>query len=125
MDPTRKKAEVNGKARLRKALIILFWLLVWEAADRIIDNRLVLSGPVRVLQALMVQIRKEEFWQICGASFGRIVLGFLLSFVVGALLAVLAFPRPVFSHDADGSSGRGDPSGRSISRGYTLLCSLR
>lgn len=75
----------------KKAAIIAFWLVVWEAADRIVDNRLVLAGPLRTLEALGEQIAEPDFWLICGASFGRIAMGFLLSFAVGFLLALACY----------------------------------
>lgn len=80
----------TGKTRLRQILFVLFWLLVWEAADRIIDNHLVLSGPIRVVEALWNQMEKSSFWITCGTSFARIVVGFLAAFVVGLLLGILA-----------------------------------
>lgn len=86
----------NYAAFFRKAGIILFWLVVWELVDHIVDNRLVLAGPVRTLQALVGQIVQPEFLTIVGFSFGRIVLGFLLSFVVGFLLALVAYRVRIF-----------------------------
>ena len=80
-----------NRARLaRKALIVLFWLAVWEIADRVVDNRLILAGPIRTIQALVEQLAQSDFWMICLASTGRIALGFLLSFSVGILLALVA-----------------------------------
>ena len=38
-------APKQEKNRVKSALIILFWLVVWEIADRVIDNRIILSGP--------------------------------------------------------------------------------
>lgn len=75
----------------RKTAIIVFWLAVWEVADRVVDNRLVLAGPIRVVEALAEQIVKPDFWMICGASFARIAAGFLLSFAVGFLLALISY----------------------------------
>lgn len=86
----------NYAAFFRKAGIILFWLVVWELVDHIVDNRLVLAGPIRTLQALAEQIVQPEFLTIVGFSFGRIVLGFLLSFVVGFLLALVAYRVRIF-----------------------------
>lgn len=83
--PKRSKAE-----RLRSAFFFLFWLVVWEVADRLVDNHLILSGPIRVLEALFQQVRQQNFWVTCGTSFGRIVTGFLLSFVGGVILGVVA-----------------------------------
>jgi NitT/TauT family transport system permease protein len=74
----------------KKIAIIVFWLAVWEIADRLIHNRLVLAGPIRVVQALFDQLGNIDFWVICGASFGRLACGFLLSFVASVILAVLA-----------------------------------
>ena len=84
------------RAYARKAGIILFWLAVWELLDRVVDNRLVLAGPIRTLQALVDQIVQPTFLTVVGCSFGRIVLGFLLSFVVGFVLALVAYRVRLF-----------------------------
>lgn len=76
---------------VKSVLIILFWLVVWEVADRVVDNRIILAGPIHIVQALAKQIQQDDFWMICGASFLRIAAGFLLSFVGGFLLAVLCY----------------------------------
>lgn len=89
------------KAFIRKALIIVFWLVVWEVLDRVVDNRLVLAGPIRTLQALGDLVVLQNFWAIVGASFGRIALGFLLSFVVGFLLALIACRVKLFREFID------------------------
>lgn len=76
------------KNRVKSALIILFWLVVWEIADRVIDNRIILSGPAHIIASLAQQVQQADFWLICGASFLRIAVGFILSFVAGFLLAL-------------------------------------
>lgn len=99
----RAAADRQSGARrfARKAGIIAFWLAVWQLLDVIIDNRLVLAGPIRVAQALVEQIGQPDFWVICGASFGRIALGFLLSFVVGFLLALVSCRHRLFRDFVD------------------------
>ena len=96
----RKRAEAakTGKVGLyaRKAVIIFFWLAVWEILDRVIDNRLVIAGPIRTFQALCEQIVEPTFLATVSFSFGRIVLGFLLSFVVGFLLALISHRMKLF-----------------------------
>lgn len=79
----------------KKAGVIVFWLAVWEALDHLVDNRLLLAGPVRTLQALAEQVVKPDFWAICGASFGRIALGFFLALAVGFALAMLCYRSKV------------------------------
>ena len=76
---------------LKSVLIILFWLVIWEVADRLVNNRIILVGPVHIVQALAKQVQQSDFWLICGASFLRIAAGFLLSFVGGLLLAMLCY----------------------------------
>ena len=80
-----------GRDRVKKALVIVFWLAAWEVADRLIHNRLVLTGPIRTLQELVEQAPQLDFWAICGASFLRIAAGFFLAFAVGILLALAAY----------------------------------
>ena len=92
----------NGTRRFaRKAGVFVFWLAVWELLDHVIDNRLVLAGPIRTAQALVAQIGQPDFWVICGASFGRIALGFLLSFLVGFLLALISCRHRLFRDFVD------------------------
>lgn len=94
-------AEVRRRAALRKAGILAFWFAVWEALDRIADNRLILAGPIRTFQAVADQVVRPDFWLIVGASFGRITLGFLLSFVGGFLLALAAHRSRLFRDFVD------------------------
>lgn len=84
-------AAARRRGWAKKAAIIVFWLGVWELVDRVVDNRLVLAGPVRVAEALAEQVVKPDFWMICGASFLRIAAGFLLAFSAGVLLALLSY----------------------------------
>ena len=81
--------ENSSKNYIKMGVIVLAWLILWEIADRVIDNRIILSGPLHILQAFMEQLQKPDFWIICGASFLRITVGFLLSFVAGFFLAVV------------------------------------
>ncbi len=89
------------RRRARKGLILAFWFAVWELLDRVADNRLILAGPLRTFQALCGQVMRADFWLIVGASFGRITLGFLLSFVGGFALALAAHRSRVFREFVD------------------------
>ncbi|MBK0421417.1 ABC transporter permease subunit [Leucobacter sp. CSA2] len=76
--------------RLRTAASAVLWLLIWELADRLIHNGLLLAGPVRTLQALATQVVRPEFWGIVGSSLGRIAAGFFAAVIGGAILAAIA-----------------------------------
>ena len=79
------------KEKIRMALIVLFWLILWEIADRLIDNRIILVGPTHILIALADQMGQSDFWITCGASFLRIAVGFILSFIGGFVLALVCY----------------------------------
>lgn len=95
MEELMKQMQGGGKKEKpnpwKSALIILFWLVLWEAADRIINNRIILSGPTHILKALFEQMQQSDFWITCGASFVRIAVGFILSFLAGFLLALVCY----------------------------------
>ena len=79
------------KEKIRMALIVLFWLILWEISDRLIDNRIILVGPTHILIALADQMGQSDFWITCGASFLRIAVGFILSFIGGFVLALVCY----------------------------------
>lgn len=76
--------------RLRIAASALLWVLVWELADRLISNGLLLAGPVRTIAALGAQLDRPEFWGIAGSSLGRIAMGFFAAVLGGVALATIA-----------------------------------
>jgi len=87
-----RKFSLHGWGLFPKKLgIVLLWLTVWELADRLVHNRIILVGPVRIVTALVDQLGQADFWAISSASFLRIAIGFLLSFATGFLLAMAAY----------------------------------
>ena len=91
MKQMQGKQKRTKKENIRMALIVLFWLILWEIADRVIDNRIILAGPTHILMALAEQIQQSDFWITCGASFLRIAVGFVLSFLGGFVLALVCY----------------------------------
>ncbi len=76
---------------VRQAVIILFWLLVWQAASVLIHNVILLVGPLDTLRALMALIPTADFWRSVARSFANISLGFLSAFAAGIILGSLAY----------------------------------
>ncbi|MCQ4775365.1 ABC transporter permease subunit [Lacrimispora saccharolytica] len=91
MKQMQGKRKRTKKENVRMALIVLFWLVLWEIADRVIDNRIILVGPTHILMALAEQVGQSDFWVTCGASFLRIAVGFVLSFIGGFVLALVCY----------------------------------
>lgn len=76
------------KNRIRKIGIILLWLCIWQIAVLLVDNILLLAGPVETLQTLIKEATLPAFWYTVGCSLLRILGGFLTALVLGCLLGV-------------------------------------
>lgn len=74
----------------KKILFTAFWLLIWHLLALWMHNKILLVTPVQTVLALRKLIMTENFWLTVMGSFVRIGAGFLLGFVVGCTLAVLA-----------------------------------
>lgn len=78
---------------LRKALrtlaIACIWLCLWAVASAYIGQTLLLPSPLETLSALLQLAQSGAFWLAAIRSILRIVAGFALGIVLGALLAVL------------------------------------
>ena len=83
----------NEKAA--RILAALLALAVWELAARLLNNRLLLVGPVQVLIRLGQLAGTERFWAVTGFTFSRITMGFLLGFGLALMLASAAAGFPV------------------------------
>lgn len=69
----------------------VFWLLVWEAAARWVNEPIFLVSPVTAIQRLLQLLIEPAFWQTVGFSLGHILLGFLLSMLLGVALAAVSY----------------------------------
>lgn len=86
----------KGSGRqIRKAVIILFWLMVWQAAAAWTDNQILLAGPRQVLDAFVENIMRPDFFTVILHSSARIGLGFVLAFFAGAALGAASCRFPL------------------------------
>lgn len=70
---------------------VIFWLLVWEIAARRVDDPIFLASPLAALKRLSQLILVADFWQSIAFSVGYILLGFVLSALLGVALAALSY----------------------------------
>lgn len=75
---------------IKKIIILIFWLAVWQILARCVDNFLLIATPVQALRALMVLITQGEFWRSVFSSLWRIAAGFLLGVIVALFLAAIS-----------------------------------
>ncbi|MCM1123010.1 MAG: ABC transporter permease subunit, partial [Eubacterium sp.] len=83
------------RKQAKKAVIILFWLIVWQIAALCIDNPILLVGPAQVLTVFGQNVVQPDFIRIVLSSFTRIGLGFFLALFVGMLLGAVSYRFPV------------------------------
>ena len=81
--------------KLKKISILLFWLLLWELAARITDNRIILVGPIESLSVLFSMLPGPLFWRSVLNTLVKIMSGFLLSAISALLLGALAYFHPL------------------------------
>ena len=80
----------KGKAEGIVWWAVLFWLVLWEIASRIIGWDIILVSPVRVVWKLAELVREAFFWKTILTSLCRIMGGFLLALFTGTVLAGVA-----------------------------------
>ena len=70
---------------VRYAIVILFWLTVWQLCAMLAGSDLILPGPLTVFERLLSLIVTAEFWQNTGITILRIIGGYLSGLLVGTL----------------------------------------
>ena len=83
------------RKQMRKAVIILFWLAVWQIAAVWTDNHILLVGPVQVLRNFVQNMIQPDFLKIVMYSFARIGLGFFLALCIGLILGAISYRFPI------------------------------
>ena len=83
-------SKVLSKDRLQRMAAVVFALLVWQAAAMLVNESLLLASPLQVAGRLFALMGTASFWETVGYTTLRIVSGFLMGFVLGVVLAILA-----------------------------------
>ena len=81
---------LTDKKSIRTALVLIFWLAVWQLAAMAIGQEIFLVSPIKVIRILFHQVQEAAFWSTVAYSFVRIVGGFFLAIIIGVLLSVIS-----------------------------------
>ena len=79
---------------VKKAFPVVFWLLVWYVAARLLNQPILLVSPVDAVKRLAALSTTLPFWGRVGFTLSKILLGFFLSALLGIGLAVPAARFP-------------------------------
>src|SRR5450759_241612 len=74
----------------RPALVLAFWVGVWQVATVVVHQEILLVSPAGVLVRLAELIPTAGFWGTIGHSFVRISAAVRLAALAGGLCAALA-----------------------------------
>lgn len=80
---------------MRKTVILLFWLALWQVASSLVGNPLLLPSPWQSVCALGDLAAEKVFYADIGWTAWRCVLAMVLSFAAGAAAAVCSYRSAV------------------------------
>ena len=89
-----KKTDFQNQ-KAAKFLAAFLALCLWQLAAVLVDNRLLLVGPLQMTGRLWQLLGMQTTWQALGYSFGRISLGFFLAFALALVLAAVSARFPL------------------------------
>lgn len=84
------------KVKIKKAIVILAWLCIFEVIAALVNNSILLVGPIKVLQRILELLFTADFYAVCLMSFGRIMLGMTSAFLSGLVFGYLMYRYPWF-----------------------------
>ena len=76
------------KSLAKNLIVLLFWLLVWQAGAMLLNKPLLLPAPPAVVGRLAQLVLTAAFWRTVALSLGRILLGVICATLLGVALAV-------------------------------------
>ncbi len=90
---------------IRRILAAAAWVIIWQLVAIVVNNRILLAGPIDTVIALLGLVGTATFWGSVWQTTGRILLGFVIGSLLGIVLAYLArlktwledFLRPLVS----------------------------
>ena len=95
------KAKQIAIKAMRIALVIIFWLAVWVLISIQVNSELLFPSPISVANALCSLALTTDFWLSALYSLLRVVVGILISLMLGTLLAIatekISFLRELLS----------------------------
>lgn len=75
---------------VKRVLIVVCWLVIWQAAAIVIHNKILLAGPVESAKALLDMAKTADYATSVITSMGHIVAGIVMGGFLGILLGALA-----------------------------------
>ena len=81
----------DNKNLIIRILAVLFWFFVWQVIGSYLDNDLLLPMPLTVIKTLFSMLGQKMFYIAVLNTIIRIILGFLISCIIGIILSILSY----------------------------------
>ena len=75
--------------KVTRIMIIIFWIAIWEIASLMINREFYLPSPLSTAIAFLRLSVTTKFWYSIAITFIRVVVGFVISCLVGMILGIL------------------------------------
>ena len=82
---------MKTKKYIRTTLIVLIWLVIWQVLSLVVNNAVLLSGPIDTFKALIALGSKPSFYLSIGVTAGKVLMGFLIGMLSGVILSILSY----------------------------------
>ena len=82
---------MKTKKYIRTTVIVLIWLIIWQVLALVINNSILLSGPVETFMALIALGSSPSFYISVGITILKILLGFLAGALAGTAFSLLSY----------------------------------
>ena len=86
---------MERKNKIRKFVILLFWLALWYGLAVAVNNKILLADPAETLRTMTAMWGEGGFYLVVAGSLMRIGAGFFLGFVTAMLLAMGSWRFPL------------------------------
>lgn len=78
--------------------VLLFWLIVWQVVAVIVNNPILFVTPFQMVKTLLNLLQQYEVWVSVLKTCSSVVLGFLLAFAGGFILAYLSYKNLIIQY---------------------------
>lgn len=83
--------------KLRKILIAITWILIWQIMAGLIKEEILLPSPLLVFRKFIYLLGQIDFYKAIFASTSKIIGGFILSILIGTIFAYFAYRSHLFN----------------------------
>ena len=83
--------KTSSISKIKKALIIVFWLLLWQIVSLVYNKPLILPSLFDCINSLFGLLDNSNFYLAIFSTLAKSLLGFLAAYIFGIFISYLCF----------------------------------